>query len=540
MPHPSLRALLVDGSKSLTAINLNTAILRHFSCEKIDIQCIIQIKIKAREKSSIIIESLTRQIQKNYKQEVKVRIEGEENYKAIPIFEKLIMARLDASPLSGALYEALSHLNFKNKRFEIALDHINKALDLLPAPCKATAVLLNGKIKYQLAQHKFDTDVFKGPILSANNSIDSLSKNVIIESVEAKKLLSEATNELTRAIELDSSLASAFKYRGLCKYNLSFFKAAIIDLTASVNINPNSKSSRLKRIECNEKLENHTEILKDCSHLIRLKPSSAQEYVRRGLVNIRLSNDLQALDDLNQALQLDPNNLEALKLLANLHYLLDNIVESLHLCNRILALHSSSSIAYYFRAKCKHKQKDYQGALSDFDLSLRNTTENEVDIHLSRGLCFLEMEKTENALAEFAQGLRYDPNNSLLYQHAGSCKMKFQKFDDALRDFNRAIKISPFQSTIYVMRGACYIKCANLAQALIDLTKAIELDPNEAEAYQHRAQCNFELNEPEKALFDITRAKNIKPDDKEISLLHEKISSRILYEKGADNSQVYL
>jgi tetratricopeptide (TPR) repeat protein len=133
-----------------------------------------------------------------------------------------------------------------------------------------------------------------------------------------------------------------------------------------------------------------------------------------------------------------------------------------------------------------------------------NIQPQTADVFLDRGITYYNEEDYGQAIADFTQAIRLDPNYTSAYSRRGLAYYKNGNYDNAIASFTQAIKLDPNNADLYVGRAlAYYLKrgfsvivgpkmdydsvIADLKRdydsAIADLNEAIRLDPNRAFAY---------------------------------------------------------
>ena len=119
-----------------------------------------------------------------------------------------------------------------------------------------------------------------------------------------------------------------------------------------------------------------------------------------------------------------------------------------------------------------------------------------------------------------------------IYNNRGVAYNDKGEFDDAIKDFYQAIKLNPNDAYAYNNRGSAYYNKEEFGKAIEDYTTAIKLNHNYAEAYINRASCYIKLAEKEtdkakakeyyqKALDDCDTGLSLNPDEETRKALGE-------------------
>ena len=113
--------------------------------------------------------------------------------------------------------------------------------------------------------------------------------------------LSGAVNLCTRAIELDSSNATAYSIRGAIYYRLNDFNSALADFNKAIEFNASDYKTFYNRGLAYVKLDNYRAAAQDFTEAINRNPNDADSWHNRGLCRQRLGDMFGAQSDLNKA-----------------------------------------------------------------------------------------------------------------------------------------------------------------------------------------------------------------------------------------------
>jgi len=102
---------------------------------------------------------------------------------------------------------------------------------------------------------------------------------------------------------------------------------------------------------------------------------------------------------------------------------------------------------------------------------------------LGQGLELMMGDNNENAIKEFSEAIRLNPQDAEAYGYRGDCYSATSQYELAVKDFTDAIKYVPsneFQivAGYYGSRGVAYKALGKLDLAKQDFEKAFKLDPN--------------------------------------------------------------
>jgi tetratricopeptide (TPR) repeat protein len=144
----------------------------------------------------------------------------------------------------------------------------------------------------------------------------SRDEAILLKHLQADCLLDK--RRFTAAIETyDSILSSvedsaAYANRGLAKWELKKYRAAVDDYSRAAAIDPNDVTVQRSLGELQNKLGCNAEAAKHLEKAVRLDPSSARSFCALGIAYYNLQSWVKAYRSLKRAAQLDPNSRIAL------------------------------------------------------------------------------------------------------------------------------------------------------------------------------------------------------------------------------------
>lgn len=174
-----------------------------------------------------------------------------------------------------------------------------------------------------------------------------------------------------------------------------------------------------------------------------------------------------------------------------------------------------NNIGYYLQQEQKYQDADnaYRDAiLQDSLYSIA---------YLNRGLNYIAMGDTAQAIRYLNRFADLDPQNPLAYVNQGVLYEKLKDFDLAIKSYSHALELDPNNVVFLKYRAAIYQRTGDFNRSWTDLEKALRINPKYADALYWRSKCQAFFGDFEQARKDLTAAKNygVKVDDKEFELL---------------------
>ena len=165
---------------------------------------------------------------------------------------------------------------------------------------------------------------------------------------------------------------------------------------------------------------------------------------------------------------------------------------------------------YSKRGNTYHFFKEYQQAITDFDLALE-VDANYTSAYSSRGWTYYWLKEYQRAFIDFNHALELDPRDPYAYCRRGWAYGRLKSYQQAITDFDHAIELDPDFFWAYCGRGCVYHDLKNYQQAIVDFNHALELDPNNDWPYRLRGHTHLWLKDIKQARADYTRSWGLDP-----------------------------
>ena len=251
------------------------------------------------------------------------------------------------------------------------------------------------------------------------------------------------------------------------------------------------------------------------SKAIEYNPNFMDAYINRGLVNNELNDYESSLEDYNRAIELD----------------------------------SKCALAYSNRGYTKYKMQDFKGALEDYNkaillnpklnIAINNKAkllmevcmEDDKDFsekyYLSIGIQETNRGNFEEALKNFDEALKYNPQKDLVHFYKGVVYQSMGKTDNAIDCYTEAININKNMVDAYYNRGQLLFNSAP-AKALDDFVKAAALDSKFIDAYYSIAAIQKNMGDYHAALKNLDKIIEIEPNAVNAKALKKLILKKYL------------
>jgi tetratricopeptide (TPR) repeat protein len=159
-----------------------------------------------------------------------------------------------------------------------------------------------------------------------------------------------------------------------------------------------------------------------------------------------------------------------------------------------------------------HSRGEYEQAISEFSEALRLDPNNAL-AYANRGDAYRLKGDLERAIADFGEALRLNPSNPLAYINQGIAYRLKGDYDRAVADYTEALRLDPNNALAYNNRGNAYADKGEHDKAIADYSEALRLDPQYTWAYHNRGNAYADKGEPDNAIADFTRALRLEPSN---------------------------
>ena len=156
-------------------------------------------------------------------------------------------------------------------------------------------------------------------------------------------------------------------------------------------------------------------------------------------------------------------------------------------------------------------QKDYQGAIADFDQALASNP-NDLDALSGRADAYYWLDEYDAAINDLNAILQRNSNDANLFAQRAYAHGQLKEHEKAIADYSEAIRINPEYALAYYNRGNTYRDLGENEKAIADYSEAIRLDPEYADAYYNRGNTYSSLREYEQAIVDYSEAIRLDPE----------------------------
>jgi len=132
-------------------------------------------------------------------------------------------------------------------------------------------------------------------------------------------------------------------------------------------------------------------------------------------------------------------------------------------------------------------------------------------IFTNRGSAYNHKGDYDQAIQDFNQAIRLDPNCAYAFNGLGNANNGKGDYDQAIQDYDRAIRLIPSYGYAFNGRGNAYSSKGEYDRAIQDYDQAIRLTPNYANAFNGRGNAYSSKGEYDRAIQDFDQAIRFTP-----------------------------
>ncbi|XP_033111439.1 uncharacterized protein LOC117112460 isoform X2 [Anneissia japonica] len=323
-----------------------------------------------------------------------------------------------------------------------------------------------------------------------------------------RKKPTKALEDLNIILKMNKDHVGAYKSRAEIFCEMGELTMAIMNFSQTIKLDPDDHEAYYKRAQMYEQRGDMLLALEDYREVSRLMPSKTEAVLKRGEYQFNVNkNWMAAIKDFTDMLAQEPNSALARAYRGRAFAkqgMYGNAVEDL---SAAIHLDPQCSAPYFYRGcilrKCLPKK-----ALKDFSVSLLlDDSLDNIMAYMHRGILYMELNRFEDAMADFESVLKLDRNMAAAHVNLGLIYMtKLNNYHKAIQKFSNAIKVDPTYVRALVCRAKAYQLIHELKYALMDYTRAIHLRPDQQHYYMYRGEILLEMKNFELASFCVQHA----------------------------------
>lgn len=171
----------------------------------------------------------------------------------------------------------------------------------------------------------------------------------------------------------------------------------------------------------------------------RMAPRSAKVLTNRAEVLVAMGKDEDAYADYEEILSIDSTRVDALYIHSLLGLRLGRFEDALADCRRLEDVAPDSYDMHLAYGSYYTAIKDWQFAVPHYTALI--ASDPSAALYCARAVCYLMLDKLNEASSDISSGLELEPENSELYFYRAHLNKKRFMTDDARADMKRALEL---------------------------------------------------------------------------------------------------
>ena len=157
-------------------------------------------------------------------------------------------------------------------------------------------------------------------------------------------------------------------------------------------------------------------------------------------------------------------------------------------------------------------QKDYENAIAEFTEAIKLNPNNAV-FYFNCGIAYYRKNDYDNAIANITNAIQLKSDDASFYYNRGRAYNEKKDYDNAITDYTNSIRLNPDYANAYNSRGLTYNKKEDYDSAIKDFIMAIQLNPNSDIYFYNLGRTYYYKNEYKRAITEFTNAIQLNPND---------------------------
>ena len=146
----------------------------------------------------------------------------------------------------------------------------------------------------------------------------------------------------------------------------------------------------------------------------------------------------------------------------------------------------------------------YQEAIAQFTEALR-INPNFAEAHNNLGNVFDRLGKYQEAIAQYTEALRINPNFAEAHNNLGNVFDRLGKYQEAIAQYTEALRINPNFAEAHYNLGNVFDRLGKYQEAVAQYTEALRINPNFAEAHYNLGNVFDRLGKYQEAIAQLPK-----------------------------------
>jgi len=258
----------------------------------------------------------------------------------------------------------------------------------------------------------------------------------------------------------------------------------------------------------------------------------------KGVLYYFLGDYNHAIYCLELAERENPQNMDIKYLLADVFFEAAQITKAQMRYRALVGNNKYKTIGLYGVGCCLFKTNCYVEALGFFNKALFFADHEYIPKILNKkGLCLIELGKTDEAQKCFEECLKIIPNDVSIQLNLALTLGKLKKYKEAADIYKNVLNRMPHNLTAINNYASCLAACNKYNDALAYCNKGLKIDPANPDLLVNKGYCLYKLGQYNNSLECLNEAEKILKDD--IILTNNKALCLMALEKYDDALKLF-
>jgi tetratricopeptide (TPR) repeat protein len=296
-------------------------------------------------------------------------------------------------------HQNLGNVYFDRGKYNDALEHYNKILQIRPANKKSFSKAYIGKARIKQAQgdaigamNDFNTS------LSLMQSYDAYLDRAVLK-IEIGDMTG-ALADLDNASSLDPFGTGPYINKGGIYYQMGNYQDALKNFDQVHRLDPQNSKAYIGKGQVKQAMNDMQGAMVDFDKALSID-QTYEGYLNRAVLKIEMKDFAGAQADLDMAAQKDPLSAEVYINKGIIGLNSGNSANALIDFNKAVEMSPNNFLVYLYRAIAKYAFADYQGAIADLNISIQIRPNAEALCY--RGFANKQLNRKSQACADFSQ-----------------------------------------------------------------------------------------------------------------------------------------
>jgi tetratricopeptide (TPR) repeat protein len=289
--------------------------------------------------------------------------------------------------------------------------------------------------------------------------------------------------DFARAIELAPADSELRLSRAKYQFENDDVEGALAEVAAVVEKTPDQIAARLLQSQILRTLKRYDEALETLAKIAELAPASPLPHQYRGEIYREMGQFDKAIEEFSRVLQIEPDMDLALIRRAEAYFFADMLEEALADVDAVLKDNPDLALAHGLRAQILAGQEKFAEAITEMKL-LADELPGQPDIRMHLALYYQLNNQTKEAIATYTEVLGLDAKHYLALRSRGDAYLNIGEHEKAVADFAEAIKLEPEDSAL--LNNYAWVLATSPDDKLRDNDLSLKLAEKACELTEHQ------------------------------------------------------